>query len=109
MLLTYSEPISFPAEYSTKHKVSPTTSEEAHSKQLGQEMLGYLHLPYFVSGTPQELLPSSQKTQLKGKDSFLSVFGLCTETEIACSPPAQLTNLCPSTHALPKAGDCIFC
>ena len=83
MLLTYGEPISSPAEYTTKCKAIPATSEDAHSKQCGQEMAGYLYpSDSFVSLSPHELLPSSQKTKLKGKGSFPSVFGLCTEIEI---------------------------
>lgn len=51
--------------------------------QCRQEMAGYLYLRNsFMSQTSHELLPSSQKTNLKGKGSFPSMFGLCTKLEI---------------------------
>lgn len=94
-----------------KCKAIPTTSEDAHSKQCGQEMAGCLYLSdSCVSQTPHELTPSPKKSNFKGKGSFPSVFGLCTEIEICLLSSCSIDRPESLQPCSPKAGwFCIFC
>lgn len=80
-----------------------------YSKQCGQKMTGYIYLSdCFVSQTLYKLLLSSKKNTFKGKDSFLSIFGLCTEIEICLLFSCSVTWLNP-LHAVLQKWFWIFC